>query len=92
EFANDADLNAQAARWLGQTANVRCHSTLQERPVDRFERDERAVLQPLAPAPFPRLGRSLQPAPSSASDPRIRPVSVERRALRVYDQIAEAGR
>ena len=50
-FANDDDLNDQAARWLDEVANVRRHSTTGERPVDRFERDERAVLRPLANAP-----------------------------------------
>ena len=40
-FANDEDLNEQASRWLEGTATVRRHSTTGERPVDRFERDER---------------------------------------------------
>ena len=39
QFANDADLNEQAERWLERTANVRRHGTTGERPVDRFERD-----------------------------------------------------
>ena len=55
-FANDNDLNEQAARWLGGTANVRRHTTTGERPVDRFERDERTVLLPLANHPYRRLG------------------------------------
>ena len=42
-FANDNDLNEQAVRWLEGTANVRRHATTGERPVDRFERDERVV-------------------------------------------------
>ena len=56
EFANDNDLNEQAARWLEGTANVRRHATIGEPPVERFERDERAVLLPLANCPYRRLG------------------------------------
>ena len=59
-FANDEDLNEQASRWLEGTANVRRHSTTGERPVDRFERDEREALGPLARRPYQRFG--VQPA------------------------------
>ena len=59
-FANDEDLNEQASRWLEGTANVRRHGTTGERPVDRFERDEREVLRPVANRPYRRLG--VQPA------------------------------
>ena len=55
-FLNDADLNAQAVSWLNGTANVRCHGTTGERPVERFERDERHALRPLASYPYRRLG------------------------------------
>ena len=89
EFANDDDLNAQAALWLEQTANVRLHSTLKERPLDRFEGEERSELQPLAPTPFPRLG---QPVELPAAPARVTPVLVEQRSLGTYDQIAEAQR
>ena len=70
EFANDADLNAQASRWLEGTANVRVHGTTGERPVDRFERDERAVLLRLAGQPYRRLGAATPaaPAPGSGAD------------------------
>ncbi len=81
-FANDDDLNEQAARWLEGTANVRRHATTGERPIDRFERDERAVLRPLAIGPYRRLG--VYQAPDLA--PRRLPatVEVERRPLSVY--------
>ena len=80
-FANDADLNAQAARWVDGTANVRRHGTTGERPVDRFERDERRALGPLAGRPYRRLGA----AQASAPAPRPRPaVPVQRRPLREY--------
>ena len=68
EFASDDDLNAQAAGWLEGTANVRRHGTTGERPVDRFERDERRCCAPWPTAPTavsasgrlrsPRGGRS----------------------------------
>ena len=79
-FANDNDLNEQASRWLEDTANVRRHATTRECPIDRFERDERAVLLPLATCPYRRLG--VRKAP----EPRRLPVTVEveRRPLRVY--------
>ena len=56
-FANDADLNEQAQRWLEQTANVRRHDTTGERPLERFERDARGALQPLAERPYRRIAR-----------------------------------
>jgi len=82
EFANDNDLNEQAARWLEGTANVRRHATTGERPVDRFERDERVALHPLAIGPYRRLGLRQAPEPR----PRRLPTSVEveRRPLSVY--------
>ncbi len=38
-FTSDSDLNAQAQHWLDTVANVRIHSTLKERPIDRLERE-----------------------------------------------------
>ena len=83
-FANDDDLNEQAARWLQSTANVRRHATTGERPVDRFERDERAALRPLAIGPYRRLGSRQV---DQARPRRLRgTVEVERRPLSVYAQ------
>ena len=80
-FTNDADLNEQAARWVDGTANVRRHGTTGERPVDRFERDERSALGPLAGRPYRRLGA----AQASAPAPRPRPaVPVQQRPLHEY--------
>jgi transposase len=85
-FLNDADLNAQAERWLERTANQRRHRTINEEPQLRFERDERHFLKRLAQAPYPRLhGVSLDPA---AAKPAYK-VEVQRRPLSVY---AEAVR
>ena len=85
-FLNDADLNAQAERWLATTANRRRHRTTGEAPQARFERDERQALKTLASAPYPRLyGMTASPATTA---PR-RPIEVQRRPLSVY---AEAVR
>lgn len=81
-FANDDDLNEQAARWLEATANLRRHATTGERPLDRFERDERAALLPLASCPYRRLGLRQAPEPARRRSPAA--VEVERRPLRVY--------
>ena len=82
-FANDDDLNEQAAGWLDSTANVRWHATTGERPVDRFERDERAALVPLATSPYRRLGLRQAPEPPGQRHfPAT--VEVERRPLSVY--------
>lgn len=53
-FVGDADLNAEALRWLDLTANQRVHRTIHAVPRERFEADERTLLQPLA-------ARSYQP-------------------------------
>lgn len=85
-FLNDDDLNTQSQGWLEGTANVRRHRTIGESPRERFERDERETLKPLALAPYPRLG-SVAPSASSARLPYR--VEVQQRPLSVY---AEAVR
>lgn len=86
EFVGDADLNDQAERWLERTANIRLHGTTGEQPRIRFERDERALLQPLAARPYHSL--LLTRAPRSAHTKDYAPlppeVMVERRPLRAY--------
>ncbi len=81
-FANDGDLNDQATRWLERTANQRRHATTGERPIDRFERDERTLLRPLANGPYRRLGLRQAPQPAKRHVPVT--VEVERRPLSVY--------
>ena len=83
-FVNDDGLNEQASRWLEDMANVRRHATTQERPVDRFERDERTALLPLATCPYRRLG--VQKAPEPKPRRSLVTVEVERRPLRVYTE------
>ena len=57
--------------------------TMGERPIDRFERDERAVLRPLAIGPYRRRG--LRQAPEPAPQRLLSAtVEVERRPLSVY--------
>ena len=75
EFLNDHDLNAQLERWLARTANVRIHGTTKQQPTERFERDERVFLQPLAARPY----RPADPHPCRASGPHSRPGRTVRR-------------
>lgn len=94
DFLGDADLDAQTRRRLEGTANVRVHGTTREAPRTRFERDEQAALQPLAPHPY----RSVLPR-ADARDRVVDPgrversphAIVERRPLAVYAALAEAG-
>jgi transposase len=94
EFLGDGDLNAQALLWLDDTANPRLHGTTREVPRVRFERDERAVLGPLASRPYHSL--VLAPERLARSTPVRRPVrsvvQVERRSLAAYARLADGGR
>jgi transposase len=85
-FLNDADLNAQAERWLERTANRRRHRTTNEAPQLRFDRDERYCLKVLALTPYPRLhGVTVNPAapkPAYQVDVQRRPLSVYAEAIR----------
>jgi transposase len=86
-FINDADLNAQALSWTVQSANARMHRTTHEVPRVRFERDERAMLKPLALHPYRSVSMPLAPAPQ----PRLQVLpSVEHRTLAVYGRLAGA--
>jgi transposase len=91
-FVHDADLDQQRARWLDGVANVRVHATTRERPRDRFDRDERFVLYPLAPRPYTSLvvDRLSTAAPTARA---ARPlVTVEKRPLAVYARLAGGAR
>jgi transposase len=88
-FLHDADLDQQRQRWLDRVANVRVHGTTRERPTDRFEREERFLLQPLAGRRYTSL---VIDRPSPAPTRRPRPlVVVEKRALTAYAQLAGGG-
>ena len=54
--------------------------------MDRFERDEREVLRPVADRPYRRLG--VQPAAEPTRRRVPDTIAVERRSLRVYAEAA----
>jgi len=72
------------------------HGTTREVPQERFERDERAVLGPLAPRPYHSLvlapDRCVRSTPLPLL-PLARPsISVERRPLAAYARLADGAR
>ena len=86
-FASDADLDHQGRQWLDEVASVRVHATTRERPRDRFDRDERLLLHPLAPHPYTSLVLTAPPR-AARSQPSRRPlVPVEKRPLTVYARL-----
>ena len=86
-FLHDGDLDEQRAHWLERVANVRVHGTTGEPPQVRFDRDERAQLQPLALRRYTSL--VLEEARSAPPRRAPRPVvEVEKRSLAVYAQLA----
>lgn len=95
EFLGDDDLNAQALRWLEETANVRVHGTIHESPQLRFEREERGTLGPLALRPYHSLvlapERRMRSTPLPVPSPRPS-IAVERRPLAAYARLAELAR
>src|SRR5690554_3120341 len=95
EFVGDADLAEQLERWL-ERANQRIHQTTKEQPLERFLRDERQRLRPLAERPYHSLVLLPQKEPrarplrrTSSVVPRI---AVERRPLAVYAAVAGGAR
>jgi transposase len=90
DFLHDADLDHQTRHWLDRVANVRVHATTHERPRVRFDRDERLLLQPLAPRRYTSLVLDSGPSASPRQGPR-RVIDVERRPLTVYAQLAGGG-
>jgi transposase len=86
-FLHDADLDQQRQVWLDRVANVRLHGTTRERPRDRFDREERFLLQPLAGRRYTSLivERSPRTAPQRSPRPMV---VVEKRSLTTYAQLA----
>jgi hypothetical protein len=87
-FLHDADLDHQRQLWLERVANVRLHGTTRERPRIRFDREERFLLQPLAPRRYTSL---LLDRPSASTPARRSPrpvVTVEKRPLAAYARLA----
>lgn len=93
EFVGDEHLDAERERWQEHTANVRLHATTKERPRERFERDERHVLQPLAERGYRSLillppKRVAAPAAQPPALPATAGIEVERRPLAAYAALA----
>lgn len=59
-FASWDDLQAHLAQWTRKIADQRIHGTTGERPIERFERDERSALRPLEGRPPFRQQRELE--------------------------------
>jgi transposase len=59
EFVSFAALEAHLATWMIE-ADQRVHGTTHERPIDRFERNERSALRPLPARPSPARQRRLE--------------------------------
>jgi transposase len=59
-FASWEVFEAHLAEWERAIANARVHGTTGEAPMVRFERDEKAVLKPLADRPPFRACRTLE--------------------------------
>jgi hypothetical protein len=85
-FLHDADLDHQRQLWLERVANVRLHGTTRERPRDRFDREERFLLQPLAARRYTSLVLD-RPAPAIAHRQPRPIVTVEKRSLAAYAQL-----
>jgi transposase len=85
-FLHDADLDHQRQLWLEHVANLRLHGTTHERPRERFDREERFLLQPLAPRRYTSLVLD-RPATAVARRPPRPVVTVEKRSLAAYAQL-----
>jgi transposase len=83
DFIGDDHLDEERARWL-ERANGRVHGTTKEVPRVRFERDERALLLPVAERPYQSLVLPAPKAPRLSSRVPLAHVSVEKRPLREY--------
>jgi transposase len=55
-FDSFEDLQGHLSQWMRDVADVRIHGTTGERPIERFDRDERSVLRPVdGKAPFQQV-------------------------------------
>jgi transposase len=59
-FASLVALQAHLSRWSVEVADRRIHGTTRERPIDRFDRDERGTLLPLPRRPLAVRTRRLK--------------------------------
>ena len=87
-FLQDGDLDHQRQLWLEQVANVRVHGTTRERPRVRFDREERFLLQPLAPRRYTSLVLDRASPTAPARRPPRPVVAVDKRPLAAYARLA----
>lgn len=59
QFGSFAQLEAHLSQWVRE-ADEREHGTTHERPLERFEREEKAALRPLPASPLPRRQQRLK--------------------------------
>jgi transposase len=85
-FLHDADLDHQRHHWLERVANVRVHATTHQRPRERFDREERFLLQPLALRRYTSMVLE-RPVATTARRPPRPLVTVEKRSLAAYAQL-----
>jgi hypothetical protein len=71
---------------------VRLHATTRERPRDRFDREERFLLQPLAARRYTSLVVERSSPVTAGQHPPRPMVVVEKRALTAYAQLAGGAR
>lgn len=64
EFDSLADANRQLMTWIEEDAGQRIHGSTRAKPSERFQKVERATLQPLPPRP---------PEPSAWSEAKVHP-------------------
>jgi transposase len=59
DFESFAELEKHLVEWMAE-ADARVHGTTHERPIDRFEREEKVALRPLPARPLPRRQQRLK--------------------------------
>jgi transposase len=59
DFESFTALEKHLLEWMAE-ADARVHGTTHERPLDRFEREEKAALRPLPSRPLPRRQQRLK--------------------------------
>ncbi|MFY0572320.1 IS21 family transposase [Archangium lansingense] len=59
EFDSFGAMQRHLEEWMAE-ADARVHGTTHERPLDRFEREEKAALRPLPSRPLPRRQQRLK--------------------------------
>jgi hypothetical protein len=71
---------------------VRKHRTTGERPLERFTREEQAILLPLAARPYQSLILQPRTQPQSTTVIPLPRIQVEKRPLEIYAAIAAGAR